>query len=313
MFVDSHCHLEGPRFREDRAQVLARARAAGVEAVLAIGNGNGPDEVDCALKLAEQFDPEKKPRIATDEHGSEDEIDKEIRVNPCESVVTDDSPDSAGDRRLTTDDFPRIFATIGVHPHEARLAEERHWTAMEALARHPRIIAWGEIGLDYHYDHSPRDVQRRVLLRQCELAAAARLPIVIHCRPSDGSTNAWDDLFALLRDAWAGNGLGGVLHCFTGTPAHARAALDLGFMISFAGNVTYPKAVNIQQTARDVPLGRMFIETDSPYLAPIPHRGKRNEPAYVAETAKFIATLRGLRPEEVGEATTRNFYRFFDV
>jgi TatD DNase family protein len=272
MLVDSHCHLEGPRFKDDRAETLARARDAGVEAVLAIGNGDGPDDVACAITLGEQFDPTFGAPPATS---------------------------------------PRIFATIGVHPHEARLAEERHYQLMESLSKNPRVIAIGEIGLDYHYDHSPREMQRSVFLRQCELAAAARLPIVIHCRASDNSTNAWDELLELLQEAWAGNGLGGVLHCFTGSPEHARAALDIGFMISFAGNVTYPKATNIQQAAKEVPLDRIFIETDSPYLAPIPFRGKRNEPAYVAETAKFIADLRGISVEELGRATTENFYRFF--
>ncbi len=275
MFVDSHCHLEGPRFADDRADVIVRARAAGVEALLAIGNGEGPDDVGCAIKLGDEFD-------------------RNIGVPPVKP-------------------HPRIFATVGVHPHEARLFEERHYELMSSLARNPRVIAIGEIGLDYHYDHSPRDTQRAVFLRQCELAAAARLPIVIHCRASDNSTNAWDELLILLSQGWAGYGLGGVLHCFTGAPEHARAALDMGFMISFAGNVTYPKAINIQQTAKEVPLDRMFIETDSPYLAPIPFRGKRNEPAYVAGTAKFIATLRGISAEEVGDATTENFYRFFRI
>ena len=274
MFVDSHCHLEGPRFAHDRAETLARARETGVEALLAIGNGEGPDDVGCAIGLSEQFDP------------------------------TYDLPPTT---------YPRIYATVGVHPHEARLVEDRHYDLMSSLARNPRVVAIGEIGLDYHYDHSPRDEQRAVFLRQCELAAAARLPIIIHCRASDNSTNAWDELLMMLSQGWAGYGLGGVLHCFTGTPEHARAALDLGFMISFAGNVTYPKATNIQQTAKEVPLDRIFIETDSPYLAPIPHRGKRNEPAYLAETAQFIAGLRGMSVEELGRATTENFYRFFRI
>lgn len=274
MFIDSHCHLEGPRFSHDRTETITRAHDAGVEALLAIGNGDGPDEVGCAIKLAEQFD------LGNREPGAES---------------------------------PKIFATVGVHPHEARLVEERHYELMSSLARNPRVVAIGEIGLDYHYDHSPRDEQRTVFLRQCELAASARLPIIIHCRASDNSTNAWDELLMMLSQGWAGYGLGGVLHCFTGTPEHARAALDIGFMISFAGNVTYPKSTNIQETAKQVPLDRMFIETDSPYLAPIPYRGKRNEPAYVAETAKFIAGLRGISVEELGRATTENFYRFFRI
>lgn len=274
MFVDSHCHLDGSKFHNDRAETIARAGAAGVDALLAIGNGEGPEDMGCALTLADQFDPKAQ------------------------------SPEPKAQS-------PVIYATVGVHPHEARMVEERHYSQMESLAHNQRVVAIGEIGLDYHYDHSPREVQKNVFVRQCEVAAAARLPIVIHCRASENSTNAWDDLFQLLGQAWAGHGLGGVLHCFTGTAEHARAALDLGFMISFAGNVTYPKATNIQQTAKEVPLDRMLIETDSPYLAPVPHRGKRNEPAYVVETANFIANQRGISSEELGSTTADNFYRFF--
>jgi len=198
-----------------------------------------------------------------------------------------------------------------VHPHEAKLADTAALSKLEQWAKNPHVIAWGEIGLDYHYDHSPRDVQQKVFIDQMELAKAAKLPVIIHNRPSDNSENAWDDLLRLLRDHWAGAGLGGILHCFTGEEHHAKAALDMGFVISFAGNVTYPKATNIQRVARIVPSDRMFIETDSPYLAPIPMRGKRNEPAYVAQTAKFIAQLRGVSPEEIGQQTAENFFRFF--
>jgi len=271
MFVDSHCHLEGPRFANDRGDTIARAKAAGLTAMLAIGNGDGPDTADCAIKLAEARD------------------------------------------RGEFGDAPKIYASVGVHPHEAKLVDEVALTKLEAWAQHPSIIAWGEIGLDYHYDHSPRDVQQRVFIQQMELAKAAKLPIIIHNRPSDNSENAWNDLFELLGQHWKSSGFGGVLHCFTGEEHHARAALDLGFMVSFAGNVTYPKAANIQNAAKLVPLDRMFIETDSPYLGPIPYRGKRNEPAYVVETAKYIAQLRGLSPEEIGRATAENFYRFFQL
>ena len=137
--------------------------------------------------------------------------------------------------------------------------------------------------------------------------------IVIHCRPSADSENAWDDCLALLREHWAASGLGGILHCFTGSQAHARAALEMGFLISFAGNVTFAKAENIRQAARELPLDRMLIETDSPFLAPAPHRGKRNEPAFVAQVAAKIAELRGLTPEEVGQATRQNFRSFFKL
>jgi TatD DNase family protein len=204
-----------------------------------------------------------------------------------------------------------MYATIGIHPHEARLADQSAFDRLAQLARHPKVIAWGEIGLDYFYDHSPRETQKQVFAQQMELAAAAKLPIVIHCRPSDGSDNAWEDCLQLIRDQWAPNGLGGILHCFTGNWTQAKRALDMRFMISFAGNVTYPKAEQIRDAARQVPLDRMLIETDCPYLAPIPHRGQRNEPAYVLETAAKLGELRGLSREEVGERTSRNFYEFF--
>jgi len=181
------------------------------------------------------------------------------------------------------------------------------------LARHPKVVAWGEIGLDYFYDHSPRDVQQKVFLHQMELAKPAKLPIIIHCRPSENGENAWDDTLRLIRENWASTGLGGVMHCFTGTVEHARASLDLGFVISFAGSITYPKAQNIRDAASMVPLDRMFIETDSPYLAPIPHRGKRNEPAFVREVAMQIGQLRGLPSDEIGAITTSNFHTFFGL
>jgi TatD DNase family protein len=263
MYTDSHAHLDGKRFDADRAEVLVRARAAGVATILAIGNGDGPGTgtLDCAIKLAQ-------------EHKG-------------------------------------VHATVGIHPHEAALAKKEDFDELERLARDAKVLAWGEIGLDYYYDHSPRDVQQRVFLQQMEQARAAKLPIVIHCRPSDNSENAWDDLLRLIRQNWAVSSLGGIMHCFTGSVEHARASLDLGFVISFAGNVTYPQAQNIRDAANMVPLDRMFIETDCPYLAPVPHRGKRNEPAYVLETAREIGNLRQLSPEEVGRQTSQNFRRFF--
>jgi TatD DNase family protein len=206
-----------------------------------------------------------------------------------------------------------IYATVGIHPHEAKLADEGDFAELARLARHPKVIAWGEIGLDYFYDHSPREVQQTVFLRQMEQARAAKLPVVIHCRPSADSENAWDDCLALLRQHWAASSLGGILHCFTGSLAHARAALEMGFLTSFAGNVTFAKAENIRQAARELPLDRMLIETDSPFLAPVPHRGQRNEPAFVAQVAAKIAELRGLAAEEVGQATRQNFHSCFEL
>jgi TatD DNase family protein len=206
-----------------------------------------------------------------------------------------------------------IYATIGIHPHEARLANETDFDQLAQLAKRPKVIAWGEIGLDYFYDHSPRDVQQQVFLRQMQLAQAAKLPIVIHCRPSNGSDNAWEDCLRMLHQHWAQSGLGGILHCFTGTWAHAKSALDIGFMISFAGNITFPKAQQIRDAAKEVPLDRLLIETDSPFLAPVPHRGKRNEPAFVKEVARQLGELRGLSTEDVGHQTSSNFYRFFNL
>ena len=154
-------------------------------------------------------------------------------------------------------------------------------------------------------------MQQRAFRQQLELAAALKLPILIHCRPSQNSSNAWADLLSILREQWAGAGLGGVMHCFTGELAQARASLDLGFMLSFAGNLTYPKAQNIRDAASMVPLERFFLETDCPYLAPVPHRGKRNEPALVVETTRHFAGLRNLAPEAAGAMALDNFRAFF--
>ena len=206
-----------------------------------------------------------------------------------------------------------ILATVGIHPHEAKLANENDFAELEKLAKNPRVIAWGEIGLDYFYDHSPRPVQEQVFIRQMEMARAAKLPIIIHCRPSENSEDAWNECLRQIRQHWAGSGLGGVLHCFTGSLEHMRAALDMGFMISFAGNVTFTKAQEIRDAAKQVPLDRMFIETDSPFLAPIPHRGKRNEPAFVKEVARQIGELRGVPAEEIGVIAAKNFRSFFGL
>ncbi|MGB6677477.1 MAG: TatD family hydrolase [Terriglobales bacterium] len=263
IFVDSHAHLETQQFEADRELVIARAREAGIETILAIGSGTGPGSLDCAIRLAEQHD--------------------------------------------------FIYATIGIHPHEAKLARDADFEEMAQLATRPKVIAWGEIGLDYFYDHSPRDIQQDVFLKQLEMAQAVKLPIVIHCRPSDQSEDAWEDCLTLLHERWAGSGLGGILHCFTGTLAHASRALDMGFMISFAGNVTFPKAQQIREAAKQVPLDRMLIETDSPFLAPVPYRGKRNEPSFVKEAARQIGEIRGQSMEDIGFQTANNFYRFFSL
>lgn len=200
-----------------------------------------------------------------------------------------------------------IYASIGIHPHEAQHATEQHYAELDRLARHPRVIAWGEIGLDYHYDHSPREIQARVFCRQLEQARTAKRPIVIHCR------EAWTDCLKILDERWRSSALGGIFHCFAGTLEEARQGMEMGFLISFAGNVTYPKAQNLRDVARDVPLDRLLVETDSPFLAPQPHRGRRNEPAYVAEVARSIGNVRNLSADEVAGATAENFRRLFNL
>ncbi len=242
--------------------MLERAREAGVNTILAIGTGDGPGTLDCAIKVAETHD--------------------------------------------------WIYATVGIHPHEASMADEAAYADLQRLAEHAKVIAWGEIGLDYYYDHSPREVQKEVFRRQMEMARAARLPIVIHTRNSDNTINAWEDTIAMLRLHWAPTGLGGIMHCFSGTVEHMRAAVEIGFLISFSGNVTFPKAQTIRDAALACPLERMLVETDSPFLAPVPHRGKRNEPAFVAKTAGFIAQLRQIPFQELAGATSNNFRRLFE-
>jgi TatD DNase family protein len=197
-----------------------------------------------------------------------------------------------------------IYPTIGIHPHEARLATEDHFAELARLATDPRVVAIGEIGLDYHYDHSPREVQRTVFLRQLDLAGQRRLPIIIHCR------EAWDDCLLLLEEQWKRTGLGGILHCFSGSYRDACRGMDAGFYVSFAGNLTFPKAANLREVAAEIPKDRLLIETDSPFLTPVPHRGKRNEPSFVPLVAKQLAALQGVAPEEVGEYTTRNLLNF---
>lgn len=200
-----------------------------------------------------------------------------------------------------------IYATVGIHPHEAKQVTPEHLEELAKLAQHPKVIAWGEIGLDYYYDHSPREFQERVFRDQLALAKHAKLPIVIHCR------DAWTDCLNLLEEAWCPTGLGGILHCFSSTLEDAKRGLDMGFLISFAGNSTYPKAQNLRDVAKVLPLEKILVETDAPYLAPQPYRGKRNEPAYVAEVARTLASVRNCPAEEMAAATAKNFRHFFGL
>jgi len=252
MLVDSHCHLDGHKFDADRDEVIQRAIDAGVTRMLAIGTGDGPPDLEVAVRLAERYD--------------------------C------------------------IWATAGVHPHDAAKWTPDCGPRIRELLRRPRVLALGEIGLDYHYDFSPRDVQRRVFVEQMEIAADVGKPIVIHTR------EAWDDTFELLERHWRG---GGIMHCFSGGPAEAKRSLAMGFHISFSGIVTYPKAPEVREAARITPLDRALVETDAPYLAPVPHRGKRNEPAYTAKTAAYLAEFLGVEYGAFCKATSANFEALF--
>lgn len=206
--------------------------------------------------------------------------------------------------------YPYIYAAIGLHPHEASLWDEAMEQRLVAAAGHPKTIGWGEIGLDYHYDHSPREVQRSAFRRQLELARERRLPAIIHTREAE------EDTVAILRELWGdaeARAIGGIFHCFSGSRSLAEAALDLDFHLSFSGVVTFKNAAELREIAADVPDHRILVETDCPYLAPVPHRGKRNEPAFVRQTAALLAELRGSSLEEFAATTTRNFKRLFGL
>jgi TatD DNase family protein len=200
-----------------------------------------------------------------------------------------------------------IYAAVGTHPHDARLFDDRAEERIKELTKRSRVIAWGEIGLDYHYDNSPRDVQRSVFRRQLSLARDAGLPVIIHTREAE------TDTIEILESEWTAAALPGIMHCFSGSLDLAESALALGFLISFAGVVTFKKADDLRAVARRVPLDRLLIETDCPYLTPVPFRGKRNEPAHVVEVARCLAGLHGMEIEELGGITTKNFARLFGL
>jgi TatD DNase family protein len=254
MLIDSHAHLDDPRFNEDRDAVLQRAWDAGVRGILTIGNGSGPDAMGCGLPIAEAYD--------------------------------------------------WVYTSVGVHPHDAKHVEARHYSLIKELSKHERVIAIGETGLDYHYDHSPRETQRDVFRAQVALARELDLPVIVHTREADLDTRNILQQEAPRR---------GVLHCFTSSDALADFALDIGFLVSFSGIVTFPNARSLAETARRIPDDRILVETDCPYLAPVPNRGKRNEPGFVADTARFLADLRETSPDELAAQTTANFERLFAI
>jgi TatD DNase family protein len=256
MLFDSHAHVDGPEFDPDRAEVLARARAAGVQRMIVIGAVGEPSSAERSVALAE------------------------------------------------TD--PDIWATVATHPHDVEKMTDEWWAVHERLAPHPRVVAIGETGLDYYYDHSPREAQKVAFARFIELARKVGKPVVCHIR------DAHDDARAILKEGRAGE-LGCVIHCFTGTPEDAAAYAELGYYVSFSGIVTYKTAQPLRDAVPLVPRDRLLIETDCPYLAPIPKRGKRNEPGFIVHTAEVIARCAGMSYEDLAEQTARNACRVFRI
>ncbi len=273
MLTDSHAHLDHARFADDLDGLLARAWTAGVRTILSIGLGDGSSTMDGALQLARAY--RGKPNT------------------------------------------PAIYASAGVHPQDAAKCDSLALANLDALLDEPEVLACGEIGLDFYHDSNPPiETQREAFRAQMELARAHQKPILIHCRPGEAfgpQQDAWEQTLSLIEQHWAPSGLGGVLHCFGGTQAHADRALRLGFLISFAGNLTYPAAIPLREVASTLPIDRLLIETDCPFLAPVPERGKRNEPALIAHTAQALAALRGLAPDELARQTATNFARFFQL
>ena len=209
--------------------------------------------------------------------------------------------------------LPRLYSSAGVYPHNTQEIDGAVLAKLESLLAEPEVIACGEIGLDYFHEGAPRAAQREGLILQLEIAAARKRPILIHCRPKEGTSDAWDDLLDILEAHWRQTGLGGVMHCFGGGWDEARRSLELGFLVSFAGNLTYPKAQPLRDVAARLPLYGVLVETDAPWLAPAPHRGQRNEPAWVSLTARSLAAARGAGEEEIAAETTKNFFRLFDL
>jgi TatD DNase family protein len=273
LLIDSHAHLDSERYAGELDEVLRRAKGAGVGIVLTIGIGEGPAEMQCALEICRKY------------AGAENA--------------------SAG--------LPKLYATAGIYPHNTHEADDAALAKLDALLAEPEVIGCGEIGLDYYHEGSPHEVQKRVFVRQMEIAARRKRPIIIHCRPKDGDHGCWDDCLSLMAEHWGQTGIGGILHCFSGDWAHAERALGLGFLISFAGHLTYPKSQPLRDVAAKVPLDRLLVETDAPFLAPVPNRGKRNEPAWVADTAAVLAEVKGVLVEEIASATTKNFEQLFGL
>jgi TatD DNase family protein len=251
--VDSHCHLDFEDFADERGEVIARARRAGVGTLVTI-----------CTKITEF---------------------------PSIRAIAETDPD--------------IWCTVGIHPHEAASQPDTDEAALVEYVRHPKVIGVGECGLDYHYDYAPRDRQAEVFRTHARAARRAGVPMVVHTREADADTAR------LLTEESDGGRLAGVLHCFTSGRELAMHGLDLGFYVSFSGIITFKSAADLREIVKAVPLDRLLVETDAPYLAPVPMRGKRNEPAFVVHTAAAIAAMKGVSAEELASITTENFHRLF--
>jgi TatD DNase family protein len=241
---------------------------------------------------SKQFDPDRDDVI---QRAIDAGVERMVAIGTGEGP-----PDLEAGLRLAAR-YDCFYATIGIHPHDASKASPETFELLSTLTKDARVVALGEIGLDYHYDFSPRDTQQGVFIEQMQIAADARKPIVIHTR------EAWDDTFALLDKHWKATGLPGIMHCFSGGPSEAQRSLEAGFYLGFGGIVTYPKSLDVQEAARLAPAERILIETDAPYLAPSPKRGRRNEPALIVHTAAKLADLRGITANDIADLTTRNF------
>jgi TatD DNase family protein len=278
VLIDSHAHLDSERYANDREAMLRRAFDAGVGAVLSIGIGERAAGMGGALEICREFNG----------RNAEGEI-------------------------VAGAGLPRLYASAGVYPHTTPEMEDTILGQLDRLLAEPEVIACGEIGLDYYHEGAAKDLQRAGLIKQLEIAAERKRPVLIHCRGPEEGMDAWDDLFAVLDEHWRGTGLGGVMHCFGGGWEQARHSLEMGFLVSFAGNLTYPKAQPLRDVAAKLPLNGVLVETDAPWLAPMPDRGKRNEPSWMARTAETLAEALGVESAELAAVTTKNFERLFGL
>jgi TatD DNase family protein len=278
LLIDSHAHLDNERYADDREAMLRRAFDAGVGTVLSIGIGEQAAGMSQALEICRHYN-----------------------VSAADGGIVA----GAG--------LPLLYASAGVYPHTTPEIDDTILAQLDSLLAEPEVIACGEVGLDYYHEGAAKDVQQSGLIKQLEIAAARKRPILIHVRGTQEGMDAWDDLFLILDEHWRGTSLGGIMHCFGGGWEQARRSLEMGFLVSFAGNLTYPKAQPLRDVAAKLPLDSVLVETDAPWLAPMPDRGKRNEPAFVARTAETLAEALAIAPDELALATTKNFERLFGL